>query len=76
MPPAALEGERARRIPRYADRGRIQRSGFDVPAALIRLAAVEAACLDLDSVEDESGGQDAEADVGRIEPMVADRRFG
>src|SRR5690349_20809711 len=48
--PAPLQRERASRVPRQPDRGGIERSGLDIPAVLVRLAAVEAADLDLDAI--------------------------
>src|SRR6476661_5043834 len=76
MPPAGLERQLRRRIPRYPHRCRIERPGFDIPAMLVGFAAVETADLQLDAVEHDPAGDDAEADMRRIEPMVADRRFG
>src|SRR5512146_1625153 len=75
MAPAALQRERARWVPGEADRGRIKRPGFDVPAMLVRLAPVEAADLDLHAIEHHPGGDHAEADVRGIEPVMRDRRF-
>src|SRR5438270_4068244 len=67
--PAPLQPKLARRIPRQANRGRIQRAGLDVPAMLVGLATVEPAYLQLHSIEHDAGGHDAEADVRRIEPV-------
>src|SRR5215213_428329 len=45
--PASLQREFGGRIPGQADGGGIERAGLDVPAVLVRFAAVEAADFDL-----------------------------
>ena len=49
--PAAVQGELGCGIPLPSDRGGIERRRLDVPAMLIRLAAIKAADLDLHPIE-------------------------
>src|SRR5262245_10968466 len=76
MAPAALQCELAGGVPGQAYGRGIQRSCLNIPAVLVRLARIEAADLDLHTVEYKSAREHAKADVRGVEPMVADRCLG
>lgn len=49
---------------------------LQVEAVFVRFAALEGAGLQLERAADPSEGRHAEDDVGRVQPVVADRRLG
>src|SRR3954451_3097632 len=73
--PARLERQLGKWVPAHPDGGRIERPGLDVPAVLVRLPPVEPRRLDLHLTHGDAGGDDPEADMGGIEPVMADRRL-
>ena len=73
MGPAALQREVACRIPGQANRSRIERPGFDIPAMLVRFAAVEDRCLRAPPRAGDAAGHDSIGQVRRVEPVMRNR---
>ncbi len=71
---AHLQGPVGGRIEAQTAGPGVQSKGIEVPAVLVRLAAIEHRALDLPGAMDEAGGDHPEGDVGGIQPMMGDRR--
>src|SRR5712664_1891933 len=64
------------RIVRKTHRSRVQFAGFDVVAILVWLAPSKSGAFDFHVAEHVTERYDSVRDMGGIEPMVGDRRFG
>ena len=76
MAVAHLERPVGRRLPGGPQGPGVHLRALEVGAVLVRLAAGEDRALELDAVVDPAEGGDAEGDVGRVEPVMAERRLG
>src|SRR5438445_11130199 len=64
------------RVVRKTHRSRVQFAGFDVVAILVGLAPSKSGAFDFHVAEHVTERYDSVRDMGGIEPMVGDWRFG